>query len=103
VPGQAEGLFRQWFRLHTVLTVVAVLFAFYQLYFDRLSLYTIWFVVAVLNSVTAGKWGAGKLLRHRHCRQLHSHRPRLQPAAHLGQNRHSPFQFTIKYSPSGCS
>lgn len=60
VPGQAEGLFRQWFRLHTVLTVTAVLFAIYQLYFDRLSLYTIWFVVAVVNSVTAGKWGAGE-------------------------------------------
>ena len=60
IPGQAEGLFRQWFRLHMVLTVTGVLFAIYQLYFDRLSLYTIWFVVAVLNSVTAGKWGAGE-------------------------------------------
>ena len=60
IPGQAEGLFRQWFRLHSVLTITAVLFAVYQLYFDRLSLYTIWFVVAVVNSVTAGKWGAGE-------------------------------------------
>lgn len=60
VPGQAEGLFRQWFRLHTVLTVTAVLFAIYQLYFERLSIYSIWFVVAVVNSVTAGKWGAGE-------------------------------------------
>ncbi len=60
VPGQAEGLFRQWFTLHTVITVAAALFAVYQLYFERLSIYTIWFVVAVLNSVTAGKWGAGE-------------------------------------------
>ncbi|MAT95821.1 MAG: hypothetical protein CL608_01540 [Anaerolineaceae bacterium] len=60
VPGQAEGLFRQWFRLHVVLTIVAGLFAVYQLYFERLSLYSIWFVVAVVNSVTAGKWGAGE-------------------------------------------
>ena len=60
VPGQAEGLFRQWFRLHTVLTVTAALFAIYQLYFDRLSIYSIWFVVAVFNSITAGKWGAGE-------------------------------------------
>src|SRR5690606_38969335 len=29
------------------------------LYFERLSLYSIWFVVAIVNSVTAGKWGAG--------------------------------------------
>lgn len=60
VPGQAEGLFRQWFTLHTVLTVAAALFAIYQLYFERLSAYSIWFVVAVVNSVTAGKWGAGE-------------------------------------------
>ncbi|MFQ5433628.1 MAG: hypothetical protein ACE5FD_02025 [Anaerolineae bacterium] len=60
IPGQAVGLFKQWFTLHTVITVTAVLFAIYQLYFERLSLYTIWFVVAALNSVTAGKWGAGE-------------------------------------------
>ncbi|MCA9873007.1 MAG: hypothetical protein KC441_05115, partial [Anaerolineales bacterium] len=57
---QAIGLFRQWFTLHTVLTVAALVFAVYQLYFERLSLYAIWFVVALLNSVTAGKWGAGE-------------------------------------------
>lgn len=60
VPGQAQGLFRQWFSLHTVLTLTAVCYAIYQLYFERLSAYTIWFVVATLNSVTAGKWGAGE-------------------------------------------
>ncbi|HFQ94306.1 MAG TPA: hypothetical protein ENK32_09870 [Anaerolineae bacterium] len=60
VPGQAEGLFRQWFRLHTVLTVTAVLYAIYQLYFERISPYTVWFGIAVVNSVTAGKWGAGE-------------------------------------------
>ncbi len=60
VPGQAQGLYRQWFRLHIVLTVVAALYAIYELYFERLSLYSIWFVVAVINSVTAGKWGAGE-------------------------------------------
>jgi hypothetical protein len=60
IPGQAEGLFRQWFQLHAVITAVATIFAVYQLYFDRLSIYTIWFVIAVINSVTAGKWGAGE-------------------------------------------
>lgn len=57
---QAIGLFRQWFTLHTVLTVVALGYAVYQLYFERLSAYAVWFVLAVLNSVTAGKWGAGE-------------------------------------------
>ena len=60
VPGQAEGLFRQWFGLHTVLVAVAALYALYQLYATRLSVYAIWFVVATINSVTAGKWGAGE-------------------------------------------
>ena len=60
IPGQAQGLFRQWFQLHAVITTVAVIFAVYQLYFDRLSIFAIWFVVAVINSITAGKWGAGE-------------------------------------------
>lgn len=60
VPGQAEGLYRQWFSLHLVITLVAVLYVLYELYFDRLSVYSIWFVAAAVNSVTAGKWGAGE-------------------------------------------
>lgn len=60
VPGQAQGLYRQWFNLHTLLVVTAVLYAVSQLYFERLSAYSIWFVVAAVNSVTAGKWGAGE-------------------------------------------
>ncbi len=60
VPGQAEGLFRQWFGLHTVIIAAAAVYAAYQLYATRLSTYAIWFVVATVNSVTAGKWGAGE-------------------------------------------
>lgn len=60
VPGQALGLYRQWFSLHLVLTVAAAALTIYQLYVERLSVYAIWFVVAVANSVTAGKWGAGE-------------------------------------------
>ncbi|MFW5940396.1 MAG: ArnT family glycosyltransferase [Chloroflexota bacterium] len=60
IPDQALGLFRQWFTLHTMITVAALLYALYQLYFERLSAYTVWFVITLLNSVTAGKWGAGE-------------------------------------------
>jgi hypothetical protein len=60
VPGQAEGLFRQWFGLHTLIVSVSAIYALYQLYATRLSIYAIWFVVATVNSVTAGKWGAGE-------------------------------------------
>ena len=60
VPGQAEGLFRQWFGLHTVIIIAAAAYTLYQLYATRLSVYAIWFVAATVNSVTAGKWGAGE-------------------------------------------
>ncbi|MGD2049870.1 MAG: hypothetical protein PVH03_10250, partial [Chloroflexota bacterium] len=60
IPAQGIGLLRQWFELHTVLTVAAAGLAIYQLYFERLSAYAIWFVIAAANGITAGKWGAGE-------------------------------------------
>jgi len=58
-PAQFVGLFRQWLRLHGALILPAGLFALYELYFARLSLYTVWWVMAVLSTVLSGKWGAG--------------------------------------------
>jgi 4-amino-4-deoxy-L-arabinose transferase-like glycosyltransferase len=58
-PEQTVGLFRLWYSLHGFLLVPAVLYALYELYFTRLSIYTIWFVAATANSVLSGKWGAG--------------------------------------------
>jgi hypothetical protein len=60
IRDQAIMLYRQWFELHTLITVVAVLVAVYQLYFTRLSAYAVWFVFTAVNSVSAGKWGAGE-------------------------------------------
>ena len=60
IPGQAAGLFQNWFNLHTVIIFAASIYAVYQLYFERLSVYSIWYVCAVINAVTAGKWGAGE-------------------------------------------
>lgn len=60
IPAQGIGLFRQWFQLHIVITVAAVALAAYQLYFERLSAYAIWFLIAAGNGLTAGKWGAGE-------------------------------------------
>ncbi|MBN1314479.1 MAG: hypothetical protein JXA42_03390, partial [Anaerolineales bacterium] len=57
---QAIGLYRQWFRLHSVITLLALLYAIYELYWDQLSIYSIWFVLSVMGSVMAGKWGAGE-------------------------------------------
>jgi hypothetical protein len=56
---QTLGLYRLWFGLHGFLIVPAVVYAIYELYFDRLSIYTIWFVVALGVGAASGQWGAG--------------------------------------------
>jgi hypothetical protein len=59
IPTQTEGLFRVWFGLHGFLLLPAVIYAMYELYFSRLSIYSLWFVAATANSILSGKWGAG--------------------------------------------
>lgn len=57
---QATGLFVLWFKLHGFLLIPAVLLLIYETYFDRLSLYSIWFVAAaLLGGIASGAWGAG--------------------------------------------
>jgi hypothetical protein len=58
-PDQTEGLFRLWFGLHGFLLIPAALYALYELYFSRLSIYTLWFAAAVGIAFLSGKWGAG--------------------------------------------
>lgn len=58
-PDQTEGLFRLWFGLHGFLIIPAALYALYELYFSRLSIYTLWFVAAIAIAFLSGKWGAG--------------------------------------------
>jgi hypothetical protein len=59
IPDQTIGLFRLWFSLHGFLLIPAALYALYELYFDRLSIYTLWFAAAVGIAFLSGKWGAG--------------------------------------------
>jgi hypothetical protein len=57
---QALDLYRQFFTLHFFTVALAIGYSFYQLYWDRLSAYTIWFGFALVNAALAGKWGAGE-------------------------------------------
>ena len=59
IPDQTIGLFRLWFSLHGFLLVPAALYAIYELYFSRLSIYTVWFAAAIAVAFLSGKWGAG--------------------------------------------
>ncbi|MEM9950572.1 MAG: glycosyltransferase family 39 protein [Chloroflexota bacterium] len=59
-PFQTFGLTLLWLRLHLLLIIPAVLLVLYELYLDRLSLYSVWFVIAtVLGAFGSGTWGAG--------------------------------------------
>ncbi|MFW5749027.1 MAG: hypothetical protein ACOCYT_05385 [Chloroflexota bacterium] len=59
-PNQALGLLRTFVRSHLWLLIPAAVMVGYELYFDRLSIYSLWFVATlVLNANSAGTWGAG--------------------------------------------
>jgi hypothetical protein len=59
-PLQVFGLFLLWMRLHGFLLIPAVLLVLYELYVDRLSLYSVWFIIAaLLGGIGSGAWGGG--------------------------------------------
>ena len=57
---QALDLYRQFFTLHFFTAALAIGYSLYELYRDRLSVYTVWFGFALINAALAGKWGAGE-------------------------------------------
>ena len=59
ITEQFVGLTRQFITLHYPLLILAILMIIYELYFARISIYVIWWVAAALNTLSAGKWGAG--------------------------------------------
>lgn len=56
---QFIGLLLQFLRLHGWLILPAGLLVIYELYLDKLSIYSIWFVISFANTAASGKWGAG--------------------------------------------
>lgn len=59
-PFQTFGLTLLWLRLHFFLILPALLFVLYEIYFERMSLYSTWFIAAtVLGAFGSGTWGAG--------------------------------------------
>lgn len=59
IISQFIGLMKQYARLHWPILLMAGLLCIYELYFARLSLYAVWFVIATASTFGAGKWGAG--------------------------------------------
>lgn len=56
---QSVFLFGQWFRLHMVFVVLTGLYVAYELFWDRLSVYSLWAICALGAGALSGKWGAG--------------------------------------------
>jgi len=56
---QTGFLFGQWFRLHTVFILLAAGYLVYELFWDRLSAYSLWFFFSLGAGALSGKWGAG--------------------------------------------
>lgn len=59
MPGQTQALYKQWFRLYTVIILLAAAYALWTLYLDRISIYGLYFVIATAKGALSGKWGAG--------------------------------------------
>ncbi|MEE9617240.1 MAG: hypothetical protein V3T90_09570 [Anaerolineae bacterium] len=56
---QTVFLFGQWFRLHAIFVLLATGYLIYELFWDRLSVYSLWFFFALGAGALSGKWGAG--------------------------------------------
>lgn len=59
ITEQFVSLSLLFLSLHWPLVLMAILVAVYELYFTRLSVYSIWFIVSLGSTIGAGKWGAG--------------------------------------------
>lgn len=56
---QTLFLFRQWFDLHTLVVLFGGGYFIWELFWDRLSAYSLWFFFALGVGALSGKWGAG--------------------------------------------
>ena len=56
---QTIFLFGQWFRLHSLFILLAAGYLVYELFWDRLSVYSVWFFFSLGAGALSGKWGAG--------------------------------------------
>jgi len=57
---QVFALFKLTFQLHGFLLLPALAYVVYELYIERLSLYSVWLVVTlILGGISSGTWGGG--------------------------------------------
>ncbi len=59
ISGQTQALYQQWFELYTVIILLAAGYVLWTLYLDRISIFSLYFVLATAKGALSGKWGAG--------------------------------------------
>jgi hypothetical protein len=59
IPGQTQEFYKQWFQLYRVIILVSAGYVLWTLYLDRISIYSLYFVLATAKGALSGKWGAG--------------------------------------------
>ncbi len=57
---QLIALTRSWFKIHTVILLLATGYVAYEVYFAKISVYSLWFAFAIGTGLMSGKWGAGE-------------------------------------------
>lgn len=57
---QVFALFNLYFKLYGFLVIPAILWVLYEIYFGRISIYSVWFVGSlILGGAASGTWGGG--------------------------------------------
>lgn len=59
ITEQFTSLLRLFLNLHWALVLLALIYTLHEVYFRRLSIYVVWFIVSFISTIGAGKWGAG--------------------------------------------
>jgi hypothetical protein len=57
---QLIGLTRSWSRIHALLILLALGMTLFEVYVERVTIYSLWFITAIGTGLMSGKWGAGE-------------------------------------------
>jgi hypothetical protein len=57
---QLIGLTLTWFKIHPIYILCAIIMVVVEVYYEQISIYSLWFVFALMTGLMSGKWGAGE-------------------------------------------
>jgi len=57
---QLIGLVQSWAKIHAVFVLLGLAMVLYEVYAAGISVYSLWFLMAIGTGIMSGKWGAGE-------------------------------------------